>query len=270
MAEGRKKTYQKPEISKAELREMLLKTNEQLAAANERLMQQEKERTVFFANLSHDLRASLAVIKGALELLEADAGKESEEILAAARKRLSFMERLIDDMFFLSRMDHDAHEIRLKEIDLRNFLEDYFFGIRADSRFQNRKLSFQLPEEFSEKVRIDPELILRVLDNLFTNALKYSEEGAEIALCAESKDRDGEILICVRDTGRGIGPGDLPHVFDRLYRGSRERTPAEGSSGLGLSIVKSIIEQHGGSVSCESEPGKGSSFFFTLPKPDGE
>lgn len=261
-----KKTYIKPEITREELKSLLLETNEKLYEANEKLKREEKERTELIANLSHDLRASLSVISGAVELLktEAEDGSESKEILELVAKRAGFMQRLVEDLFFLAKLESRGGQVPLAKVDLRIFLEDYFWSVKADGRFGGRTLRLEIPEDFSGYAKMDPELILRVLDNLFSNARKYSGEEAEIVLSAE--DAGKEFHVCVSDNGNGISSEDLPHIFERTYRSSRARTPEEGSSGLGLAIVKSIMERCGGSVSCESEEGKGSTFRLTLQK----
>lgn len=268
MAEKQKKTYQKPEATKEELRKMLLETNEKLALANERLIRQEKERTEFFANLSHDLRSSLSVISGGVELLrtEPDLSPENAELLKSLSARTAFMKRLIEDLFFLAKMDSRTDIVSLQEIDLRAFLEEYMISLSADSRFSDRPLTLDIPEGIPETVRLDPELTIRVLDNLFSNAWKYSPQGTEIAL--QVREKEGRLLLCVSDSGEGIAHSELLRIFERTYRSRRERSPEDESSGLGLSIVKSIVESYGGTVWAESEEGKGSTFFLTLPEQD--
>lgn len=268
MAEKQKKTYQKPEATKEELRKMLLETNEKLALANERLIRQEKERTEFFANLSHDLRSSLSVIAGGVELLrtEPDLSPENAELLKSLSARTAFMKRLIEDLFFLAKMDSRTDIVSLQEIDLRAFLEEYMISLSADSRFSDRPLTLDIPEGIPETVQLDPELTIRVLDNLFSNAWKYSPAGTEIAL--QVQEKEGRLLLCVSDSGEGIAPSELLRIFERTYRSRRERSPEDESSGLGLSIVKSIVESYGGSVWAESEVGKGSTFYLTLPEQD--
>lgn len=263
-----KKNYVKPEVTKEELQKMLLETNEKLCAANEKLVQQEQERTALFANLSHDLRSSLAVIAGAAELLEAEWKErdgEVSEIIKLIEKRTSSMQRIVEEMFFLAKLESSGIRIDLQRIDLRIFLEDYFWSVKEDPRFKEKNLSLEIEDDFSGDAIMDPELMVRVLDNLFDNARKYSRNGAEIVLSVYNKGEQ-EFLVCVRDNGRGIPKEDLPHIFERTFRGSRARTPEEGSSGLGLSIVKSIVELNGGSISCESEEEKGSCFSFTLKR----
>lgn len=106
--------------------------------------------------------------------------------------------------------------------------------------------------------------LAQVVTNLLSNAVKYTEKGGRICIIAENGD-DG-FRLTVRDTGIGISPDDLPHIFERFYRADKSRNRSTGGSGVGLAVAKAIIEAHGGSISAESEYGKGSEFTFTLPK----
>ena len=278
-----KKPYIKPEITKEELRRMLLETNEKLekanadlAKANEQLRKEEQERTALFANLSHDLRSSLSVIRGAVTLLQsedaeynkdASCGNENEtaSLLELIAKRTGFMQRLIEDMFFLAKLESRAEMLQMREMELRLFLEDFFFSVQADPQFEGHPLQLSIPEDFSQSVRIDPEMTVRILDNLFQNARKYAGESAAIILGVKDTDEE-TVTVFVRDTGAGIDAEDLPRIFERTYRSSEARTPEEGSAGLGLPIAKSIAERMGGSLSCESEAGNGTTFYVTLKR----
>ena len=123
-----------------------------------------------------------------------------------------------------------------------------------------------MDENLHALLRIDIQKIIRVLDNLFTNAAKYSDDGAEIRLSAQKSEDRKMLIVSVSDTGYGISEEALPYIFGRTYTVSSARTPnSKTGSGLGLSIVKAIIERHGGTIRCESEQDKGSSFIFTLP-----
>ena len=295
-----KKKYVKPEIIIEELQKVLSETNEKLAAANaelekanETLRLRERERTELFANLSHDLRASVSVIAGAAELLESELapGTQEAENAALIRRRTAFLRTFIEDMFLLARLESKEdrqgdglQDSRVQEVDVKLLLEEYFYSVLASGECDGRKLVLDIPEDFSARISVEPEMIVRVLDNLFTNAKKYSEEGAEIRLTVSVEDAAEEsaddsaqfssgrsmcftdkVIITVSDTGIGIAPEDLPHIFERTFRAKRERPPEEGSSGLGLAIAKQIIENCGGRIEAESSPGEGTLFRILLP-----
>lgn len=298
------KEYIRPRmISREELERALVEANEQLSQANERLLQQEKERAALFSNLSHDLRAPMAALTGTVALLRERkeiGGEEYRELLDLMSRRLKNISSILDDIFLLGQMENPDLILNRELIEAEPLLEEFFYSCDADSRFQDRTLRLELEEDLDCCIDVDAEKIVRVLDNLFTNALRYSGVGAEICLSARKIIKDScqsqryEVLqdertvgtpgeaavgkrcflrISVKDTGIGIPPEDLPHVFERSFRGDKSRTPGISGHGLGLAIAKSIVERHGGEIWCESEVGKGSTFIVELPipfaKPDG-
>lgn len=274
------KEYIRPRmISREELERALVEANEQLSLANERLLQQEKERAALFSNLSHDLRAPMAALTGTVALLrerQEISGEEYRELLDLMGRRLKNISSILDDIFLLGQMENPDLILNRELIEAAPLLEEFFYSCDADSRFQDRTLRLELEEDLDCRIRVDAEKIVRVLDNLFTNALRYSGAGAEILLSAKiivkdpgrddlPEDTQGLLQISVRDTGMGIPPEDLPHVFERSFRGDKSRTPGISGHGLGLAIAKSIVERHGGEIRCESEVGKGSTFIVELP-----
>lgn len=272
----KKKPYEKPEASREKLEQQLLEANDELWKMNERLASEEKSRKELLQNLSHDLRAPLAALSGTTELLErkiaADAGKEEcGEILHIMKIRLQTLQTMIEDLFLLTSVENPAIQLSVEPIRIGIFLEEYFYSCEADKRFEQRVLKLEVSPDFPYMADIDVSKMVRVLDNLFGNALRYTKEGDTICLGAEfrksvgsEKTDDGEIRITVRDTGSGIGPEDLPNIFERTYRAERSRTPRENGSGLGLAIAKGIVEKHGGRIWCESRLGQGSCFTVAL------
>jgi signal transduction histidine kinase len=263
-----KKRYAKPQaISREELEKALLSANEELSRANEKLKQQERERREFLRNLSHDLRAPMTALSSTIGLLrEKKDMDETErmELLSLMDRRLKNLKSMLDEIFLLGQMDNPEQVLEVETIDAGMLLEEFFYSCEADVKFSERELSLKLPKDFSCMVCVDPQRIVRVLDNLFSNALRYSRAGDLIELSA--KEETEKLLISVRDTGVGILPEDLPHVFERSFRADASRTPGDGGHGLGLAIARSIMERHGGTIWCESKPGVGSTFFLELPK----
>ena len=147
---------------------------------------------------------------------------------------------------------------------MRFLLEDYYYQCEADSRYEQASLHLDITDDLESTLNVDPVLIQRVLDNLFTNARKYSKDTPDITLGARRED--DFFIFYVEDHGIGIAKKNLEKIFDRSFMVEKSRTPgAQASSGFGLSIVRSIIERHDGTVTCESEIGKGSRFTIRLP-----
>ncbi len=264
-----KRQYIKPEVSRAELEQALTEVNEQLWQANRRLEEEERVRQEFLANLSHDLRAPMAALTSTIELLQSGQDMDEEKyksLLNLMSRRLGMMQSMMDELFLLTRMESPSTRLQLEKVQAGVFLEEYFFACEADSKFKDRNLKLEVPEEFPYLIEVDVNKMIRVLENLFINALRYSSEGAEIALGAYCVAENGERAVCiyVRDSGEGISEEDLPHIFERSYRADRSRTPEKSGTGLGLAIAKSIVERHGGRIWCESRLGEGSRFFITI------
>ena len=264
-----KKKYTKPKtISRGELERALLEMNDELTIANEKLNRQGRERMELFRNLSHDLRAPMTALVSTIGLLRDRRDmddREYEELLDLMERRLRNLNAIWDEIFLLGQMENPELRLNLERIDSAAMLEEFFFSCDADVKYEKRKLDLRLPEDLHCTIMVDPQKLVRVLDNLFTNALRYSRESDTITLSAEIAKNGSALWIIVSDTGIGILPEDLPHIFERSYRADRSRTPEDGGHGLGLAIAKSIMERHHGRIWCESEPEKGSRFYLELP-----
>ena len=264
-----KKKYTKPKtISREELEHALLVTNEQLSLANEKLNRQERERAELFRNLSHDLRAPMTALVSTIGLLREKKDmdeKAYDEILGLMERRLQNLNAIWEEIFLLGLMENPELKLNLENIDAVVLLEEFYYSCEADMKYEKRRLTLALPEDLHCQILVDPQKIVRVLDNLFSNALRYSKEGDGIELSAMPVTENNTLRICVGDTGIGILPQDLPHVFERSYRADRSRTPGDGGYGLGLAIARSIVERHGGKIWCESIPDEGSRFFIEIP-----
>lgn len=262
-----KNRFEKPELSVEELSHALYEVNLKLQEANKRLKEQEKIRLEFYANISHDLRTPVTALSNSVEYMLANKKLSHEEMietLSIMQKRTKYMEHLINDIFLLSSLDSSDSKVHKEEVDMCFLLEDYFYMCEADTRYEHTELVLDIPDDLQVTLSVDPGLMQRVLDNLFTNALKYSKGTPHITLGAFLDNDD--FVIYVEDYGIGIAKKHLSKVFDRSYMVEKSRTPnSESSSGFGLSIVKSIIEHHNGTISCESELGKGSRFIIRLP-----
>ena len=262
-----KNRFEKPELSVEELSHALYEVNLKLQEANKKLKDQEKTRLEFYANISHDLRAPVTALANSVEYMLTNKQLTHEEMLetlSIMQKRTTYMEHLINDIFLLSSLDSSDSKVHKEQVDMCFLLEDYFYMCEADSRYTHTQLVLDIPANLQATLFVDPALMQRVLDNIFTNALKYSKGTPHITLGAYVENQ--EFIIYVEDHGIGIAKKHLSKIFDRSYMVEKSRTPnSQSSSGFGLSIVKAIIEHHNGMISCESEIGKGSRFIIRLP-----
>lgn len=261
-----KKTYKKPEISKKQLEQELMEANEALWNANRQLAEEKRAEAELISNLSHDLRASMSALLGAVELLKSrpklDDGKYAE-LINLLERRLKLQKAMVDDLFFLTKISGAQSVLKKQRVECSAFLEEYFYSLTAVPEYEGCNLSLKLPNDLCCTVNIDAEAIFRVLDNLFSNARKYSPPGVSITL--EANMNGDKVMISVCDNGDGIAEEDIPRIFERTFRASRARTPGEGGSGLGLTIASEIVKRHGGEILCESKLGEGSRFTFSLP-----
>jgi histidine kinase len=231
-----------------------------LAAA---LQESEQRRAALIADVAHEIRTPLATVSGYLEGLADGVVEPSPALWAQLHDETSRLNRLVDDLQELSRLEAGGASVRPAAVPPRQLIDA---GIARVARaFEEEGVTLQAePAEALPTVRADADRIVQVLTNLLTNALRYTDAGGTVTVAAA---RDGAaVRFSVRDTGLGIAPEHLPRVFDRFYRADSARTRAAGGSGIGLTIARAIVEAHGGRISAASDgPGRGSTFTFTLP-----
>lgn len=262
-----KSLYIQPDITVDELTTALYHVTEQLNKANNALKLQEQLRMEMFSNISHDLRSPITTIRSSLEYILSVSTLDPEELsylLKNIAQRIIVIEKMIDDIFLLTILDNETIPFQFTEVDLGMLLENFYYTCVEDNKYKNRNLILAVPETLRINVLIDAEKIIRVLDNLFTNSLKYSSDGSTITL--DAYQESNQAVIKVSDTGQGIKKENMARIFDRCYTESKSRTPSPLiGCGLGLSITKSIIERHHGTIWCNSKLGCGSDFYFSLP-----
>ena len=229
------------------------------------LQEVNRRKDEFLAMLAHELRNPLAPIRNALHLQKqvGAADGESREVHAMMERQVDHLARLIDDLMDVSRIATGNVELRLQEIDLATVLGRAVETVRPLIDERGHVLGVALPAE-PIRLRADPTRLEQVFDNLLTNAAKYSNPGARIDLSAW---RDGELAVVrLRDTGIGIDPEKLPHIFDLFVQAERRLDRSQGGLGIGLNLVRSLVEMHGGGVSAASAGlGQGSEFVVRLP-----
>jgi signal transduction histidine kinase len=223
----------------------------------DRLERAFKGQRDFVSDASHELRTPLSVVRAQVELLDREREEASRhEATATLLRRLDELDRLVGDMLTLATAEADQL-IEPRMIDLGEFFED----VRRDlPLFGDR--DFQL-DSTEGTLTGDPDRLTQVLRNLVRNAVAHTDRGDRVAVCA--RPRDGHLEISVSDTGPGIPPEQLEHIFERFYRVDRGRSRDRGGSGLGLAIARAIVEAHGGSIHAESAPGQGATFRIKLP-----
>ena len=255
-----------PVRSKDELGE-LTKSFNQMSA---QLKQSRDLRRNMTADIAHELRTPLSIILGHTEALsenKLDPSPETFDIIYDEAKRLSL---LIEDLRTLSLSEAGELTLTLQPVSPSDLIDRAASAYLPKARSLNISLETDADANLPD-INADSYRILQVLTNLLDNALRYTPSGGQLKLSAQSV-LDG-IKFRVRDSGPGISEVDLPHIFDRFYRGDKSRNRQDGGSGLGLAISKSIIEAHGGQIWAESAAGEGTTIVFVLPmfkKPNGD
>jgi len=235
-----------------------------LRADNETLKKLYDKQRQFFADITHEIRNPLHTISGSLEMLQLKnlPPEQRQRYVETAARQAERINRLFKDLMTLQRYDSDSYFIEKKPFDLQLILED------IEEMFRNQAAEKELDLIVDKKpvtVFADPNKIEQVLENLVSNALKYTNEGYVKVSLSES---DTKLTVKVEDSGIGISDDHLSRLFDRFYRTDKARSRDKGGTGLGLSVVKSILTAHGSSIHIESTPGEGSLFWFSIDKPE--
>ena len=212
------------------------------------------------ADIAHDLRSPLSVIAGYAEALSDGKLAGSPEIYGILFQETKHLSRLVEDLRTLSLADAGELSLNLQSTQPRAILEQV--AARHAVAAQQKGISLRVePVQDLPRVTVDVERLAQVFDNLIMNAFRFTPQGGEVVLAARALN--GTVQLQVRDNGRGIAPEDLPHIFDRFYRGDKSRQ-LSGESGLGLAIARSIVEAHGGKIRVESVPGQGATFTIDI------
>jgi signal transduction histidine kinase len=224
----------------------------------------EKEQQQFIADVSHELRTPLTVLRGSLEvaLEEERPAEEYREAIGSAILEVRHLTRISQNLLFLTRGESGRVTLSFSNLDVGRFASEVVKDLAIAAADRGLELTAEIPT-LPVFVFADSGRLQQVLHNLIENSLRYTEPGGKIRVAVTTAP--GEARISVADTGLGIPEADLPLVFERFYRTKRSRAANPGGSGLGLSIVRWIVEAHKGSVSVESVVGEGSTFTVHLP-----
>lgn len=220
-----------------------------------------KSRRQMTADIAHDLRNPLTVIGGYVESMRDGVLQPTPERLDAIQMEVQHLKRLVEDLRILSQVDAGELSLNRELVSIPLLLEQTALSYRALTEKQGMTLRIDLAPDLPE-IQADPDRLAQVLGNLISNSMRYTPQGGEITL--QAKRATKSVVVQVIDNGKGISSDALPYIFDRFYRADPARTQGD-ESGLGLTIAKSIVEAHGGSIAAESSPGKGTIIKILLP-----
>ena len=231
-------------------------------------LQYEQDTIELISNISHDLKTPLTAIKGYTEgILDgvADTPEKQKKYLRTIYTKAADMAVLVDELSFFSKIDTNIVPYNFQIINADDFFNDCVEEMSLDTEVKNVTLDYISKLKPGQRIIADLEQLRRVMNNLIGNSVKYMDkENGSIVILAE--DNGDSVKISVQDNGSGIDEKDIPFIFDRFFRADSSRNSKKGGTGLGLAITKKIIEDHNGTISAKSFPGKGTSISFTLLK----
>lgn len=223
-------------------------------------------RRDFISNLSHELRTPVSVIRANSETLIDSALDDKKQAKVFAKAILHNSERLSDmvsSLLDLTRIEYGELKLNFQNIDLNEFMNNFISSMKSLAKKKNINIKFK--SDHRGTISADPQAIERIMNNLLDNAIKYSEERSEIIISTEN-DSENHIKVMVEDNGAGISNEDQDYIFGRFFRTASARATDNVGSGLGLAIVKHLVNSLNGEIGIDSTPGKGSIFWFTIPK----
>jgi signal transduction histidine kinase len=225
----------------------------------------ERMRRDLIGNISHDLRSPLTSLQASLETMVMKepqlTAEERRSFLSISLRNASSLQKLVEELFEMAKLDARQAPLKREPLQIAELAQDVTLKLAPQAEKAGVSLSVDMARELP-LVACDIALIERVLTNLIDNALRYTPAGGSVRVGLAP--RNGGVRLSVSDTGAGIDPEDLPHVFDRFYRADKSRDRATGGAGLGLAIARQIVELHGGALEVDSRPGEGTRFSFTL------
>lgn len=226
----------------------------------ERLQQNDRQRRSMLADVSHELRTPITIIQGNVEGILDGMYPADEARLQSVLEETQILSRLVDDLRTMAQAESGSLQLRREPVDLAPLIRDVVTGFETQTMEKDIMLDVQLSD--IEAINVDPLRVREIVTNLLSNAVRYTPNDGEVRVAVMESSNGGErsVTVFVQDSGPGITPSDLPHIFDRFYKSSDS-----GGMGLGLSIAKYLVEAHGGKIQAESEVGKGTRISFSLP-----
>jgi signal transduction histidine kinase len=246
--------------------DMRLKLKE---SADEAIQNEAKNRELI-TNISHDLKTPITAIKGYVEGIMdgvADTPEKMDKYIKTVYNKANDMDRLINELTIYSRIDANRIPYTFLRLNVKDYFNDCIEEIGLDLESKNIELNYEnlVPEE--TRIIADPEQLKRVINNIVSNSVKYMDKEKPKGIINFSViDEPDDIRVEIEDNGRGIPAKDLPNIFERFFRSDSSRNSAKGGSGIGLSIVKKIVEDHGGYIWATSKEGEGTCMHFVIRK----
>mgnify|MGYP002538861341 CR=1 FL=1 len=239
-----------------------------LKESTEEKILMDKENKELISNISHDLKTPITAVKGYVEGIMdgvADTPEKMDRYIRTIYNKANDMDRLINELTFYSKIDTNRIPYTFNKINVREYFDDCVEEVGLDLESKNIELSYFNSVESDVLVIADAEQLKRVINNIVGNSIKYMDKPKGY-ISIRVKDVGDFIQVEIEDNGRGIAAKDLPAIFDRFFRADASRNSSKGGSGIGLSIVRKIIEDHGGKIWANSKLGCGTVMYFVLRK----
>ena len=239
-----------------------------LKRSADKSVESESENRTLISNITHDLKTPVTSIKGYAEgILDgvADTPEKQERYVRTILNKANDMNRLINELTFYSGIDTNRIPYNFARINISDYFDDCVDEIGMDLDSQNIELNYMNYLDRGTQIIADPEQLKKVINNIIGNSVKYMDKSKGV-ISIRLKDQESSVVVEIEDNGKGIDVKDIPYIFDRFYRSDASRNSARGGSGIGLSIVKKIVEDHGGRVWATSHPGTGTTILIEFRK----
>lgn len=251
-----------------ELADDFVEMRERLKFQAEEKIKYDSESKELISNISHDLKTPITAVKGYVEGIidgVADTPEKMDKYIKTIYNKANEMDRLINELTFYSKIDTNRIPYTFTKINVESYFNDCIEEVGLDLESKNIELTYVNYTPVNTQIIADAEQLKRVINNIVGNSIKYLDKPKGFINIRIKDDKDF-IQLEIEDNGKGIGESDLPYIFDRFYRTDASRNSAKGGSGIGLSIVKKIIEDHGGEIWATSKELTGTVMYFKLRK----
>ena len=232
-------------------------------------LEDEAEQRALISNIAHDLKTPITAIKGYAEgMLDgvADTPEKREKYIRTIYNKANEMNTLINELTLYSNIDTNKIPYNFQKLNIHSYFQDCIEELGMDLENQHIRLDYANYVDPDVLIIADPEQLGRIIHNIVSNSVKYMRADVASRIAITIKDVGDFVQIEVADNGKGIATKDLPYVFDRFYRADASRNSAAGGSGIGLSIVKKIVEDHGGKIWVTSKENEGTTMYFVIRK----